>query len=276
MRDMIGQWLSERLGQQFIIENRVGAGSNIGTEAVVRAPPDGYTLLFISSTNSYNATLYDKLNFDFVRDIVPVASVTRGLAVLVVLPSFPAKSVPELVALAKADPGKITMASGGIGGAAHVCGELFKMMTGVDMLHVPYRGGAPALTDLLAGQVQVMFDTLPTSIDHIRAGRLRALAVTTATRVQVLPDIPTVAEFVPGYEWIGWTGVGAPRNTPAEIIDKLNKEIGAALADPKIKARFADFGSTVFASSPAELDTFIAAYTDKWAKVIKFAGAKLD
>ena len=192
------------------------------------------------------------------------------------LPSFPAKSVPELVALAKADPGKITMASAGIGSTQHVCGELFKMMTGVNMLHVPYRGGAPALTDLLAGQVQVMFDTLPTSIDHIRAGRLRALAVTTATRVQVLPDIPTVAEFVPGYEWIGWTGVGAPRNTPAEIIDKLNKEIGAALADPKIKARFADFGSTVFASSPAELDTFIAAYTDKWAKVIKFAGAKLD
>jgi len=273
---LIGQWLSERLGQQFIIENRAGAASNIATDAVVRAPADGYTLLFITSTNAYNATLYDNLKFDFVRDIVPVASLTSGHAVLVVLPSFPAKSVPELVALAKADPGRITMASAGIGSTQHVCGELFKMMTGVNMLHVPYRGGAPALTDLLAGQVQVMFDTVPTSIEHIRAGRLRALAVTAATRVQVLPDIPTVAEFVPGYEATGWTGIGAPRNTPAEIIDKLNKKINAALADPKIKARFADLGSTVFASSPADLETFIAAYTEKWAKVIKFAGAKAN
>ena len=273
---LIGQWLSERLGQQFIIENRAGAASNIATDAVVRAPADGYTLLFITSTNAYNATLYDNLKFDFVRDIVPVASLTSGHAVLVVLPSFPAKSVPELVALAKADPGRIAMASGGIGSTQHVCGELFKMMTGVNMLHVPYRGGAPALTDLLAGQVQVMFDTVPTSIEHIRAGRLRALAVTAATRVQVLPDIPTVAEFVPGYEATGWTGIGAPRNTPAEIIDKLNKKINAALADPKIKARFADLGSTVFASSPADLETFIAAYTEKWAKVIKFAGAKAN
>jgi tripartite-type tricarboxylate transporter receptor subunit TctC len=247
----------------------------MATEAVVRAPPDGYTLLQISSVNAYNATLYDKLNFDFVRDIAPVASIYRGPGVLVVHPSFPAKSVPELIAYAKSNPGKINMASAGVGSPQHVYGELFKMMTGVDMLHVPYRGGAPAMTDLLAGQVQVMFDTLSTSIEHIRSDKLHALAVTSATRVDMLPDIPTVGDFVPGYEGTGWQGVGAPRSTPAAVIEKLNREINAVLADPKMKARIVDFGYTVFASSPADFGMFIAAYTEKWAKVIKFSGAKI-
>jgi tripartite-type tricarboxylate transporter receptor subunit TctC len=272
---LIGQWLSERLGQPFIVENRAGAGGNLAAEAVVKAPPDGYTLLQIGAHNAWNVALYDNLTFNFIRDIAPVASIYRGPAVLVVHPSFPAKSVPELIAHAKANPGKINMASGGVGSAQHVYGELFKMMTGVDMLHVPYRGGGPALTDLLAGQVPVMFDTLATSIEHIRAGKLRALAVTSATRSEVLPDIPTVSDFVPGYEGTGWQGIGAPRNTPAEIIDKLNKEINAGLADPRMKARIADFGYTVFASSAADFSTFIAAYTEKWAKVIKFSGAKI-
>jgi tripartite-type tricarboxylate transporter receptor subunit TctC len=272
---LIGQWLSERLGQPFIVENRAGAGGNLAAEAVVKAPPDGYTLLQIGAHNAWNVTLYDNLSFNFIRDIAPVASIYRGPAVLVVHPSFPAKSVPELIAHAKSNPGKINMASGGVGSAQHVYGELFKMMTGVDMLHVPYRGGGPALTDLLAGQVPVMFDTLATSIEHIRAGKLRALAVTSAARSDVLPDIPTVGDFVPGYEGTGWQGVGAPRNTPAEIIDKLNKEINAGLADPRMKARIADLGYTVFASSPADFSTFIAAYTEKWAKVIKFSGAKV-
>jgi tripartite-type tricarboxylate transporter receptor subunit TctC len=272
---LIGQWLSERLGQPFIIENRAGAGSNLATEAVVRAPPDGYTLLQATAANAWNAKLYDNLNFNFVRDIAPVASIYRAPAVLVVHPSFPAKSVPALIVYAKANPGKINMASGGVGSAAHVYGELFKMMAGVDMLHVPYRGGGPALADLLAGQVPLMFDTLATAIEHIRAGKLLALAVTSAMRSEVLPDIPTVGDFVPGYEGTGWQGVGAPRNTPAEIIDKLNKEINAGLADPRMKARIADLGGTVFASSPADFGTFIAAYTEKWAKVIKFAGAKV-
>jgi tripartite-type tricarboxylate transporter receptor subunit TctC len=272
---LIGQWLSERLGQAFIVENRAGVGGNLAAEAVVKAPPDGYTLLQIGAHNAWNVTLYDNLSFNFIRDIAPVASIYRGPAVLVVHPSFPPKSVPELIAHAKSNPGKINMASGGVGSAAHVYGELFKMMTGVDMLHVPYRGGGPALTDLLAGQVPVMFDTLATSIEHIRAGKLRALAVTSATRSEVLPDIPTVSDFVPGYEGTGWQGIGAPRNTPAEIIDKLNKEINAGLTDPRMKARIADFGYTVFASSPADFRTFIAAYTEKWAKVIKFSGAKI-
>jgi tripartite-type tricarboxylate transporter receptor subunit TctC len=272
---LIGQWLSERLGQPIIIENRPGAGGNLATEAVVKAPPDGYTLLMIGSNNAWNVTLYDNLSFNFIRDIAPVASIYRGPAVLVVHPSFPAKSVPELIAYAKSNPGKVNMASGGVGSAQHVYGELFKMMTGVDMLHVPYRGGGPALTDLLAGQVPVMFDTLATSIEHIKAGKLRALAVTSATRSEVLPDVPTVGDFVPGYEGTGWQGVGAPRNTPAEIIDKLNKDINAGLTNPRMKARIADFGYTVFASSPADFRTFIAAYTDKWAKVIKFSGAKI-
>ena len=269
---LIGQWLSEHLGQPFVIENRAGAGGNVGTEVVVHAPPDGYTLLQLSSSNAWNATLYDNLKFDFIRDIAPVASIYRAPAVLVVHPSFPVKSVPELIAYAKANPGRINMASGGVGSAQHVYGELFKMMAGVDMLHVPYRGGGPALADLLAGQVPLMFDTLATSIEHIRAGKLRALAVTGAVRSQVLPDTPTVGDFVPGYEGIGWQGVGAPRNTPAEIIDKLNKEINAGLGDPRIKARVADLGGTVFISSPADFGKFIAVYTEKWAKVIKFAG----
>jgi tripartite-type tricarboxylate transporter receptor subunit TctC len=273
---LIGQWLSERLGQQFVIENRAGAGGNLATEAVVKALPDGYTLLMIGSNNAWNVTLYDNLSFNFIRDIAPVASIYRGPAVLVVHPSFPAKSVPELIAYAKSNPGKVNMASGGVSSAQHVYGELFRMMTGVDMLHVPYRGGGPALTDLLAGQVPVMFDTLATSIEHIKAGKLRPLAVTSVTRSEVLPDVPTVSDFVPGYEGTGWQGVGAPRNTPAEIIDKLNKEINAGLADPRMKARITDFGYTVFASSPADFRTFIATYTEKWAKVIKFAGAKIN
>jgi tripartite-type tricarboxylate transporter receptor subunit TctC len=272
---LIGQWLSERLGQPFIVENRAGAGGNLAAEAVVKAPPDGYTLLQIGAHNAWNVALYDNLSFNFIRDIAPVASIYRGPAVLVVHPSFPAKSVTELIAHAKSNPSKIIMASGGVGSAQHVYGELFKMMTGVDMLHVPYRGGGPALTDLLAGQVPVMFDTLATSIEHIRAGKLRALAVTSATRSEVLPDIPTVGDFVPGYEGTGWQGVGAPMNTSAEIIDKLNKAINAGLADPQMKARIADLGYTVFESSPAEFSTFIAAYTEKWAKVIKFSGAKI-
>src|SRR5262245_1922362 len=272
---LTGQLLSDRLGQQFVIENRPGAGGSLAAEAVVRAPPDGYTLLMIGSNHAWNMTLYDNFSFDFVRDIAPVASIIRGVGVLVVHPSFSAKSVPDLIAYAKANPGKINMGSGGVGSPQHVYGELFKMMTGADMLHVPYRGGAPALTDLLAGQVQVMFDTLSTSIEHIRAGKLRPLAVTDATRLEVLPDIPTVGEFVPGYEAVGWQGVGAPRNTPVEIIDKLNKEINAGLADPRMKARLADLGYTVLASSPADFGTFIAAYIEKWAKVIKFSGAKI-
>jgi tripartite-type tricarboxylate transporter receptor subunit TctC len=273
---LIGQWLSERLGQPFIIENRAGAGSNLATEAVVRAPPDGYTLLQASSANAWNATLYDNLNFNFIRDIAPVASIYSAPAVLVVQTSFPAKSVPALIAYAKANPGKINMASGGVGSAAHVYGELFKMMAGVDMLHVPYRGGGPALADLLAGQIPVMFDTLATAIEHIRAGKVLALAVTSAKRSEVLPDIPTVGDFVPGYEGTGWQGVGAPKNTPAEIIDMLNKEINAGLADPRMKARIAALGGTVFASSPAEFGTFIADYTEKWAKVIRAANIKLQ
>ena len=244
---LIGQWLSERLGQPFVIENRPGAGTNIGTEAVVRAPPDGYTLLLVGRRNAINATLYDKLNFNFIRDIAPVAGIIRVPLVMVVNPSVPAKTVPEFIAYAKANPGKINMASAGIGTPGHVAGELFKMMAGVDMVHVPYRGAAPALTDLLGGQVQVMFGTTVSSIEHIRAGKLRALAVTTATRSEALPDIPTVGEFVPGYEASAVFGIGAPRNTPAEIVDKLNKEINAALADPKIKARLADLGGAVLA-----------------------------
>ena len=272
---LTGQLLSERLGQQFVIENRPGAGGNLAVEAALKAAPDGYTLLMIGSNNAWNVTLYDNLSFDFVRDIAPVASIVRGVGVLVVHPSVSAKSVPDLIAYAKANPGKINMASGGVGSPQHVYGELFKMMAGVDMLHVPYRGGAPALTDLLAGQVQVMFDTLITSIEHIRAGKLHPLAVTAATRVEILPDIPTVGEFVPGYEAVGWQGVGAPRTTPVEIIDKLNKEINAGLADPRIKARITDLGYTVLASSPADFGRFITAYTEKWAKVIKFSGAKV-
>jgi tripartite-type tricarboxylate transporter receptor subunit TctC len=271
---LIGQWLSERLGQPFIIDNRPGAGSNVGTEAVVRAPADGYTLLLCSVTDAINATLYDKLNFNFIRDIAPVAGFIRGTHVLVVNPSVPAKTVPEFIAYAKANPRQLNMASAGTGTGVHIAGELFKMMAGVDMVHVPYRGGGPALNDLLGGQVQVMFPTSVASIEHIRAGRLRALAVTTATRSDQLLDIPTVAEFVPGYEASVWFGIGAPRNTPAEIVNKLNKEINAGLVDPKFKARLADLGGTVLAGSPADFGKLIAAETEKWGKVIRAANIR--
>ena len=271
---LMGQLLSERLGQQVVVENRAGAGGNLAVEAVLKAAPDGYTLLMIGSNNAWNVTLYDNLGFNFLRDIAPVASIYSGFGVVVVNPSFPVKSIPELITNAKANPGKINMASGGVGTPQQVYGELFKMMAGVDMLHVPYRGGAPALTDLLAGQVQIMFDTMATSIGHIRAGKLRPLAVTGATRANVLPDVPRVGDFVPGYEASGWQGIGAHWNTPVEIIDKLNKEINAGLADPRMKARIADLSYTVFASSPAEFAAYIAAYTEKWAKVLKFAGIK--
>ena len=271
---IMGQWLSERLGQPFVIENRPGAGTNIAAEAVVRAPADGYTLLQVTSSNAQNTSLYDKLNFNFIHDIAPVASIYRSTGVMEVNPTFPAKTVPEFIAYAKANPGKINMASSGTGTWTHVSGELFKMMAGVDMIHVPYRGTPSALTALFAGQVQVMFDILATSIEHIRVGKLRALAVTTATRSEFLPDIPTVAEFVSGYEASGWQGIGAPRNTPAEIVEKLNKEINAALADPKMKGRLADLGGTALPGSPADFGQLIAEETEKWGKVIRAANIK--
>jgi len=273
---LIGQWLSERLGQQFVIDNRPGAASNIATEAVVRASADGHTLLIVGSWNTINATLYDKLSFNFIRDIAPVASVIRDPYVMVVNPSVPAKSVPEFIAYAKDNPRKLNMASPGTGTGPHIGGELFKMMAGVDMVHVPYRGGGPVVTDLLGGQVQVSFASMPSSIQYIRAGKLRALAVTTATRSEALPDVPTVGEFVPGYEASTWYGVGAPKATPAEIIDKLNKEINAGLADPNIKARIADVGGTVLALSPADFGKFIAEETEKWGKVIRALNIKAD
>ena len=269
---LLGQWLSERLGQPFVIDNRPGASGNIATEAVVRASPDGYTLLILGPFNAINATLYDKLNFNFIRDIAPVASIDRSALVMVVNPSIPAKSVAEFITYAKANPGKINMASGGNGTVTYMAAELFKMMAGIDVVHVPY--GGSYLPDLLGGQVQVVFSPIPTSIGYIRAGKLRALAVTTATRSQALPNIPTVGEFVPGYEAIVWDGVGAPRNTPTEVIDKLNKEISAALADPKMKKRFDDLGATVFAGSPAELTKLIAGETEKWGKLIRAANIK--
>jgi tripartite-type tricarboxylate transporter receptor subunit TctC len=271
---LMGQWLSERLGQPFVVEHRPGAGANIGTEAVVRAPADGYTLLLVNPANAINATLYDKLNFNFIRDIAPVAGLIRGPFVMLVNPSFPANTVPEFIAYAKAHPGTINFASGGTGFASHLAGELFKAMTGVNMVHVPYRGQAPAMTDLLAGQVQVMFDPVVSSIAHIRAGKLRPLAVTTSTRSEALPDIPTVGEFLPGYEASVWFGAGVPKNTPTEIVDRLNKEINDALADPKIEARFADLGGTVLLGSPADFGKLIADETEKWGKVIRAANIK--
>jgi tripartite-type tricarboxylate transporter receptor subunit TctC len=271
---LMGQWLSERLGQPFVIDNRPGGGTNIGTEAVVHAPADGYTLLMVGSFNAINATLYDKLNHNFIRDIAPVASVIRGPTVMVVNPSVPAKSVPEFIAYVKANPGRISFASSGIGSGNHLAGELFKIMAGVDMVHVPYRSAGPALTDLLGGQVQVMFPSTVSSIEYVRAGRLRALAVTTATRSETLPDLPTVGEFVPGYEASTWFGVGAPQATPAEIVEKLNKEINAGLADPKIKARLADLGGAPLALSPAKFGKLIADETEKWGKVIRVANIK--
>jgi tripartite-type tricarboxylate transporter receptor subunit TctC len=271
-----GQWLSERLGQQFVIENRPGAATNIATEAVIRAPADGYTLLLANATNAINATLYERLNFDFIRDVVPIASIVETPFVMVVNPSFSAKTVPEFIEYAKANPGKLSMASAGSGSAPHVAGELFKMMADINMLHVPYRGDAPAITDLIGGQVQVYFATMGGSIEYISGGKLRPLAVTTTTRSAALPDIPTMADFLPGYEATAWLGLVAPKNTPAEIAEKLNKEINTALADPRTKARFAELGLTVLPGSRAGFEKLIANDTEKWAKVIKFAGAKPD
>jgi tripartite-type tricarboxylate transporter receptor subunit TctC len=273
---LLGQWLSEHLGQPFVIENRPGAGSSVAPEAVVRARPDGYTLLWVTAANAIGASLYDKLNYNLIRDIAPVAGATLVPNVMEVNPSVPAKTVPEFIAYAKANPGKISMASSGNGTAVHLSGELFKMMTGVDMIHVPYRSTTSALADLLGGQVQVMFDNPLSSIEHIRAGRLRALAVTTATRLNALPDVPTVGEFVPGYVASGWQGIGAPLNTPTEIVDKLNGAINAALADPRICAQLAELGAPVLARSPADFGKLIADETKKWARVVKLSGAKPD
>jgi tripartite-type tricarboxylate transporter receptor subunit TctC len=273
---LMGQWLSERLGQQFVIENRPGAGTNIATEMVVRASPDGYTLLLVGGAHTVNATLYEKLSFNFIRDIAPVAGIVRLPNLMMVNPSVPAKTVPEFIAYAKANPGKINMASPGIGTTPHLAGELFNIMAGLNLVHVPYRGGAPALTDLISGQVQVMFLSPAASIEYIRSGRLRALAVTAETRWEALPDVPTVSEFVPGYEATNWFGVGAPKATPAEVIDKLNKEINAALADPKMKARLADLGGTVLPGSPADFGKLIADEIEKWGNVIRALNIKAE
>ena len=273
---LIGHWLSERLGQQFIIENRPGAGGNIATEAVVRAPPDGYTLLYVTTANASNATVYDKLNFDFIHDIAPVAAIISFPYIMVVNPSVPAKTLPEFITYAKANPGKINMASPGIGSTPHVNGELFKVMTGTNMVHVPYRSAAAVMTDLLSGQVQLYFGTTASSLEYVRTGKLRALGVTIERRLDELPEIPTVAEFVPGYEASNWYGIGAPKATPVEIIDKLNTEINATLADPKMKAQLAELGGTVLAGSPADFGKLIAEETEKWGKVVRYAGIKAD
>ncbi len=273
---LVAQWLSERLGQQFVIENRPGASGNIAVEAVVNAPADGYTLLLIGPPQAINASLYDKLSFNFLRDIAPIASILRYPNVMEVHPAVPVKTVPEFIAYAKANPGRLNFASAGNGTSQHVSGELFKAMTGVNMVHVPYRGNAPALTDLVGGQVQVMFDNIPTSIEHIRAGKLRPLAVTTTARSDVLPDLPTVADFVPGYEASGWFGIGAPRNTTAEIINVLNREINNGLADPGLRARLANLGSAALVLSPAEFGKHLAVETEKWGKVIRAANIKAE
>ncbi len=273
---LIGRWLSEHLGQQFIVDVRPGAGGNIGTEAVVRASADGYTLLLVNAQNAINVSLYDNPGFNFIKDIAPIGGIDRTPLILEVNPSVPARTVPEFIAYAKANPGKVNMASAGTGGPQHVAGELFKMMAGVDMVHVPYRGSTPGLADLIGGRVQVMFDVVGSSIEHVRAGKLRALAVTSMTRLDVLPDIPTVSEFLPGYEAYGWIGLGAPRNVSAEIIDRLNRETNAALADPEIKSRLTDLGGTLLPGSPADFGRFIVAETEKWAKVVKSANIKAD
>jgi tripartite-type tricarboxylate transporter receptor subunit TctC len=273
---LIGQWLSERLGQQFVVENRPGAGSNIGTEAVVRASADGYTLLLVSASNAINATLYEKLTFNFMQDITPVAGLMRTPNVMLVNPSVPANTTLEFIAYAKANPGKINMGSGGNGTPSHGAGELFKMMAGVDLVHVPYRGLSPALTDLLGGQVQVMFGGTTASIAYTRTGKLRALGVTSMARSELLPDVPTVADVVPGYEASQWYGIGAPKNTPTDVIDRLNKEVNASFGDPKIKARLADLGGTALPGSPADFGKLIADETEKWGKVVKFAGIKAE
>ena len=271
---LIGQWLSERLGQPFVVENRPGAGNNIGTEAVARAPADGYTLLVTAAAAAINATLFDKLGYNFLRDFAPIASINHIPLILVVHPSFPAATVSELIAYAKANPGKVNMATPGLATAPDLAGELFKMMTGVDIVVVRYRGSPAALTDLIGGQVQAVFDAVPTSIEHVRTGNVRGLAVTGSTRLDALPDLPTVADSVPGYEASSLYGIGAPRNTPAEVIDRLNKEVNAALADPKLKARLADLGGTPFGGSSAEFGKLMADETEKWGKVVKFAGIK--
>jgi tripartite-type tricarboxylate transporter receptor subunit TctC len=273
---LMGQWLSERLGQQFIVENRSGAAGNIGTEAVVKAAPDGYTLLLVDISNAFNATLYDNLKFNFIRDIAPVASIFRSASILLVVPSFPAKSVPELISYAKANPGKISMASAGIGSIPHICGELFKTMAGVNMVQVQYRDGGPALIDMLGGQTQVMFATLSSSIQYVRADKLRPLAVTSTTRLEVLPNIPTVADFLPGFELTAWTGIGAPKGTSPEIVDKLNKEINAALAEPRMKARFVELGGMALHGSPGDFAKLIADETEKWGNVIRAANIKAE
>jgi len=273
---LMGQWLSDRLGQQFIIENRAGASSNIGTEAVAKAPADGYTLLQVGTPNVINAVLYTNLNFDFMRDIAPVICTARLAYVIVVHPSVPVTTIPEFIAYARANPGKINYGSAGHGTPQNITCELFKMMTGVNLVHVPYRGGAPATTDLVGGHIQVIFSPVSESIEHVKGGKLRALAVTTATRLDVLPDIPTVADFVPGYEASGFAGIGAPMNTPADIIDLLNKELNAGLADSKIKARIVELGGTVLGGSPAEFGTILSEAVEKWARVIKFAGIKAE
>jgi len=273
---LFGQWLSERLGQPFIVENRPGGGNNIGTEAVVKAPPDGYTLLLASSNNASNAALYDNLSFNFIRDIAPVAGIARTTLVMVVNPSVPAKDVPEFVAYAKANPGKVNMASAGAGGIGHLAGELFKMMAGINLFHVPYRGNGPALTALLGGEVDVLFPSLASSIEYIKTGKLRGLAVTSALRSDTIPELASVGEFIPGYEISTWYGVGAPKGTPAEVIDKLNREINAGLADPKLKARFADLGDVPMPMAPAEFGKLVADETEKLGKVVKFAGIKVE
>jgi tripartite-type tricarboxylate transporter receptor subunit TctC len=273
---LMAQWLSDRLGQQFVVENRPGGGGNIATEAVVAAPADGYTLLLIGINNVLNIALYDKLNFDFMRDIVPVAGLNRGYGVLEVHPSLAVKSVPEFIAYAKANPGKISYASGGNGSAPHLYGELFKVMAGVDLVHIPYRGGAPAVLDLLSGQVPAMFDNLGTSLEYIRSGKLRALAVTSPARLEVLPDIPTIGDFVPGFAASGWNGFGAPRNTQPEIIERLNREINAGLSDRKFKDRLAQFNNVSLSMTPAEFGSFMAEETEKWGKVIRAAHIKAE
>jgi tripartite-type tricarboxylate transporter receptor subunit TctC len=272
---LMAQWLGERLGQSVIIESRPGGGTNIATEAAINAPPDGYTLLLVAPANAINATLYEKLNHNFLRDIVPIAGIIRFPNVVVVNPSVPVNSIPELIAHAKANPGKLNMASSGNGSTIHMSGELFKMMTGVDMIHVPYRGGALALTDMIAGQVQVMFDNIPTAAEFVRSGKLRGLAVTGAARSEVLPDLPTVAEFLPGYEATSWYGLGAPKGTPLEVVERLNREVNAILADPKTKARFLELGASLLPGTAAEFGQLVADETEKWGKVVKFAGAKV-
>ena len=273
---LFGQWLSDRLGQQVVVESRAGASTNIATEAVVRAAPDGYTLMLVSPANATNAALYDKLNFDFLRDIDPVAGLIRFPDVVDVNPALPVRTIPELIAYAKANPGALNFGSSGVGSTLHVAGELFKMMAGVNIVHVPYRGGAPAMIDLIGGRVQLMFDNVPTSVEFIRSGKIRPLAVTSAARIELFPDLPTVADTVPGYEASAWYGIGAPRNVPAEVVDKLNKEINAALADTKMNARLAELGGIVLPGSPADFGKLVTDETEKWGKVIRFAGIKAE